>query len=308
MSVRRISSRTTSSRPCVCASSLVRWVSASFWCACALSINRPNFNVSSPTGWSRSLTNVSLPRPRGRGPDRGRSSARSTTTARSASTFVPSAEGIETHLMPPWVRRYFQIAGEIRELLDLRGHDGRLHIEMLALRNGIGGLAVSTASRNGGPHHLPVADELGREPRRAAAFACRTAQNESVPAILDDRMSISLPIGTRHLRNRLEPEHAAPAEFSEARQRVFQPVDLAQRIQFVDDEPQPSGIPLFALVAVLLLVHRLKNGDAHPGRDGGAQCGDLARLVGNEEIPGRVAVHPVADGKLRCVLPRNEFD
>src|SRR6266436_33563 len=257
MSVRRISSRTTSSRPCVCASSLVRWVSASFWCACALSINRPNFNVSSPTGWSRSLTNVSLPRPLSRGRDRGRASARSTT--RSASTVVPSAEGIETHLVPPWVRRYFQIAGEIRELLNLRRHNGRLHIEMLALRDGIGGLAVSTASRNGGPHHLPVADELGREPCRAATFACRTAQNERVPAILDDGMSIALPISARDLRNRLKSEHAAPAEFSEARQCVLQPVDLAQRIQFVDDKPQPSGIPFFALVAVLLLVHRLKN-------------------------------------------------
>src|ERR1700722_13591454 len=180
MSVRLISSRTTSSSPCVCASSLVKWVSASFWCACALSISRPNLSVSSPAGWPRSVTNVFLPRWRGCRLGRGRPGARSNITV------VPSAEGIETHLMPPWVRRYFQIAGEIRELLDLRRHDGRLHIEMLALRNGIGGLAVSMAPRNRGPHHLPVADELGREPCRAAAFACRTAQNERVPAILDD--------------------------------------------------------------------------------------------------------------------------
>src|SRR5947207_1085246 len=105
--------------------------------------------VSSAVGWPRSFTNIFLPLSCSGCTGRGCAGTLSPTT------LVPVAQGIEAHLMPPRVRRYLQIAREIGQLLDFRRQNGRLHIEMLILRNGIGGFPVSAAFRDGGPHHLP---------------------------------------------------------------------------------------------------------------------------------------------------------
>jgi hypothetical protein len=64
-------------------------------------------------------------------------------------------------------------------------------------------------------------------------------------------------VGTGNLRNRLEAENAAAAEFAQTGQNVLEAVDLAQRVQLIDDEPQ-------ALIS-LRTIHGLEDRQAHPG-------------------------------------------
>src|SRR5437660_10055924 len=86
---------------------------------------------------------------------------------------------------------------------------------------------------------LALADELRGELRRSAALAGRAAQDERVAAVLDDRVRDRPAIGARHLADRLEPENAASAELTQPRQSVLEAVDLAERVERGDEEPQP---------------------------------------------------------------------
>src|SRR5256885_1102754 len=100
---------------------------------------------------------------------------------------------------------------------------------------------------------LALADELRGELRRSAALAGRAAQDEGVAAILDDRIRHRSAIGARHLADRLEPENAASAELAQPRQGVLEAIDLAERVELVDQEPQP----LIAFTS----AHRLEDRD-----------------------------------------------
>ena len=99
----------------------------------------------------------------------------------------------------------------------------------------------AAASRHRGTHDFAFADELRRESRSAAALAGRTAQNQRIAAILHNRVGIARSVGARHLRDRLKPQYAAPVEFAQTRERILEPVDLSQGIEFVDDEPEPPA-------------------------------------------------------------------
>ena len=79
----------------------------------------------------------------------------------------------------------------------------------------------------------------------------------------------------RHLGDGLEAEHAATTELAQARERVLESVDGAERIEFVDDEPE-------ALVA-LPSGHGLEDREAQPRGDDRAQRCDLVGLVGQEQ-------------------------
>ena len=82
-----------------------------------------------------------------------------------------------------------------------------------------------------------ISDELRRELRRPAAFRGAAAQDQGGPAVLDDRLRLRVAVGAPHLGDALEAEHAPAAELAEARERVLQPVDRAQGVELVDDEP-----------------------------------------------------------------------
>src|SRR5207253_3699431 len=121
-------------------------------------------------------------------------------------------------------------------------------------------------------HDFALTDEARGKLRRAPMLTPRAAQDERIAAILDEGLRLAAPIGRGHLRNRLKAEHAAPAEFSEACERILQPVDLPEDVQLVDHEPE-------GLLPALHAVHRLEDRKSHPRRDRRAQRRDLTGAV-----------------------------
>src|ERR1700722_4747711 len=140
--------------------------------------------------------------------------------------FIPRALGVKTNPLPGWIRCIFQVSGQIGKLLHLRGENRRLHRKVFVARDGLPPLVGATARRHRGSQYLAIANELRCEPRRAAALARGTTENQSVAAVLDNRVGVALPIGTGDLGDRLESEDAAPIKFSQPCQRILESIDL----------------------------------------------------------------------------------
>src|SRR5437870_4713672 len=146
---------------------------------------------------------------------------------------------------------------------------------------------------------LALADELRGELRGSAALAGRAAQDERVAAVLDDRVRDRPAIGARHLADRLEPENAASAELTQPRQGVLEAVDLPERVELVDEEPQP----LIAFTP----AHRFEDRDPQPRGDDRPERRDLSGLVRKEHaaaaarVSRRPVLHPLSDGE-GCAL------
>ena len=146
---------------------------------------------------------------------------------------------LEPDPLPMGIRRMLQIPGKIRELLDFRGRAppvrrcnaryGRRRTEELV---------GPPVPRNRGSNHLAIADELRGKPGRAAALAGGATEDERIPAIFDNGVRITMPVGAGDLRDRLEAKDTTATKFAQPRERVLQSVDLSQRIQFVHDEPR----------------------------------------------------------------------
>src|ERR1700722_8914049 len=153
---------------------------------------------------------------------------------------------------------------------------------VLALGDRAQELGRPPAPGYGGLHHFTIADQLRGEPGRAAAFAGRTSQDQRVAAIFDNGMCVALAIRAGYLGNGLKTENAAASEFSKARKRVLEPVDLAQGVQFVDHEPEAAIRTTGVGVTLLLLVHRLKYRQTHPRRHGRTQGRDLTGSIRHE--------------------------
>ena len=161
--------------------------------------------------------------------------------------------------------------------------------------------------RERGVHDLALTNELGCKFRGTALLAGGAAQDEGVAAVLDDGLGAALAVGARDLGDRLEAQDAAAAELTQPRQRVLEPINLAEGVQFIDDEPQ-------ALIA-FTAIHGLENGDAHPGGDHRAQRRDLACLVGQEQHAALTAVgsccslpDPLPHREGRGLLPRGVLE
>src|SRR3546814_17489810 len=97
-------------------------------------------------------------------------------------------------------------------------------------------------------------------------------------AILDNGLG-ALAIDLLDLRERLEADRDAAAEFPQPRLRVLQPFDPAERIQFVDVKPDTP-------FERRLERQRLQTGNVHPARDQPPQRRDLVGGVGH---PSRTA-------------------
>src|SRR3569623_1906369 len=130
-------------------------------------------------------------------------------------------------------------------------------------------------------HDLTLADELGGEFGRAAALACGAAKDESVGTILNYGVSGGPAIGTRHLSYRLEADYGAATELTQARQCVLESVVGAEGVQRVDNEPE--------VLIAFATVHCFEDGESHPCRNDGAQCGYLASYVREKECSARAA-------------------
>src|ERR1700734_3246635 len=136
--------------------------------------------------------------------------------------------------------------------------------------------------------YLSVANELRGEFRRPAALRCGTSQNQSIPAVLNDGLRVSVTIGVRHLRDRLKSQDTAPTEFPQPGQRILEPVDRPERIELVNDEPE-------SLIS-FPVAHRLEDRQADPCSNHTLESCDLRRLIWNEEHT-RAVLHPVSYGK-----------
>src|SRR6267154_1287224 len=210
---------------------------------------------------------------------------------------LPRPRGVETHPSPLGIRRILQISRQVGKLFDLRGQYRRFHAEMLAVSDRPKELCGPAAPGYRGVLYFAIPDELRSESGGAAPLAGRTAQNRRVAAVLHDGMRLTLAVGVRDLGNRLKAEYASTAEFAQTRQRVLQSIDLTQRIQFVDHKPQSIARIARVDVARLVLVHRFKDRQTHPRRDGRAQGCDLSGLVGNEQDAGSLLPNPFPDRK-----------
>src|SRR5579863_6196229 len=78
-------------------------------------------------------------------------------------------------------------------------------------------------------HDFALPDEPRSKLRGPAALTGRAPQDESVAAILDNGLRRASSVRARNLRDRLEPENAAPPEFSQPREGVLESVDLTER-------------------------------------------------------------------------------
>ena len=65
----------------------------------------------------------------------------------------------QCNAQPFWPRGYFEQAGEVWELLDLRGQDGKLGAEVLTVGGGCHPLRLPAAPRLRRPQHLALTDE-----------------------------------------------------------------------------------------------------------------------------------------------------
>src|SRR6185437_7571827 len=138
--------------------------------------------------------------------------------------------------------------------------------------------------------HLAVADELRREFRYSATLGRRAAQDQSIAAVLNNRLGVPVTIGAGDLSYRLKSQYAPPAELPQPGERILEAVDSSERIELVHDEPQP--------LISLSTAHRLEDREPNPRRDHSAQRCDLSRLVGDEEY-ALSALHPFPHGE-RC--------
>lgn len=108
----------------------------------------------------------------------------------------------ESHPLPRRLAGAFEIAGKVRQLLDLGWHDGRLrHVPMT---HAVGDLRAVTAGEergaaarmlNFGPHNLPLANELRGESGSSPVLRGGAAQDERIAAVLDESLGITAPIG-----------------------------------------------------------------------------------------------------------------
>src|SRR5580658_4071334 len=143
---------------------------------------------------------------------------------------------------------------------------------MLAARNRARHLARPAALRNRGSHHFAFADELRGESRSAAAFAGGATEDQSVTTIFHNRMGVPVSVSAGNLRNRLKSEHATASKFSQPRERIFETVNLSERVQLVDDEPKPFGVGIArSLGGLFVLIHGFEDREAHPSRNGRPQ-------------------------------------
>ena len=69
----------------------------------------------------------------------------------------------------------------------------------------------------------------------------------------------------------LEAHDAAAAELTESGQGVFEAVDGAEGVEFVDDEPE--------FLISFGVAHGFENGESHPGADEVAEGGDFVGSV-----------------------------
>src|SRR5277367_415357 len=106
---------------------------------------------------------------------------------------------------------------------------------MLAMRYRAHELGRPAGPRNGGPQHFALADEIGSKPGGTAAFARGATEDERVSAIFDNGMCVTMTVRAGDLRDRLESKDATAPKFSQAREGIFQTVDLSEGVQFVDD-------------------------------------------------------------------------
>src|SRR5437660_11558058 len=107
--------------------------------------------------------------------------------------------------------------------------------------------------------HLPFADESGREARRTPTFAGGATQNQSVAAVLDNRLRVAVAVYAGDLGDGLKAEDAAPAKLPQAGKRVLEAVDRPECIELIDDEPE--------LLITFTLAHRFKDREAEPSRN-----------------------------------------
>src|SRR5580704_17280631 len=105
--------------------------------------------------------------------------------------------------------------------------------------------------------HLALTDQRRSESRSASALACGATENQAIATVFHDRVRIARAVRAGDLGDRLKAEDAAPAEFSEPRERILQTIDLPDRIEFIDDEPET--------LVLFRTRHRFKNRDPHPG-------------------------------------------
>src|SRR5262249_35983018 len=104
--------------------------------------------------------------------------------------------------------------------------------------------------------HRTLADQTGRELRGAAVLAPRATQYQCVPGIFYDGLRLAAAVCGRDLPDRLKTKDAAAAKFAQPGKRILEAIDLAERIQLIDHEPQP----LFAFIT----IHGLENSEPHP--------------------------------------------
>src|SRR5580704_6036649 len=251
------------SSPATCALSFSSAVSASDWFACAPSSSSPSFMALSST--LMSLHSESFVGPRDEARVRRVRRLRLRCRRRVG----------EGHLQPLRAGSELQVAGEVRQLLDLGRHDGRLDGGALRAAGHRQQLEGTTRARHRAAQHLPLADQARGELRSATVLAAGAAENQRRPTIFYDRLRFPGAIRGRDLRHGLEPEYAAAAELAQPRERVLESVDLPERIELVDHEPQA--------LAALRRVHRLEDRESHPGGDDRPQRRDLAGAIRDEE-------------------------
>src|SRR3569832_520399 len=121
--------------------------------------------------------------------------------------------------------------------------------------------------------------------------AARAAQDQRIPAVFDECLSIAGPIRARYLGDGLESKDASSSKFPEPGQGILQTIDLSQGIQLIDHEPKT--------LITLGLTHRFKDRESHPRGNRRAQRCDLARLVRYEQHSLSVvfAAYPLPDGQ-----------
>ena len=94
-------------------------------------MRRPNFIVVSSTVPARSLMAMALVRSRC-GAQRSSGTGTGIGTGIGAAPVLPGRSRVQLHAMPGRFRGILQVAGEVRELLDLRGQERMLDVHVLA--------------------------------------------------------------------------------------------------------------------------------------------------------------------------------
>src|SRR5579862_1295721 len=177
------------------------------------------------------------------------------------------------HLEPAGRRGGLQVPAQVRQLLELSGQHGQFGDVRVTDAGGTARAAAAeesvtvAAARGLAPDQLALADETRRELRGPAVLAPRAAQDQCGRTVLDERLSLGAAVGARDLRQGLHPQYATAAKLAQPCQGVLEAVDGAERIELVDDEPQP--------LVVLRLLHRLEDCQPYPRCEDRAQRRDL---------------------------------